>query len=66
MLSKVELVADVSLYKDLVDRTYTVVFAVDIFQIVAVLAFAEVAAKGVHTLSVVRAEVLASCTFIDI
>lgn len=46
--------------------TYTVIFAVDIFQIVALLALAVVAAKGVHTLSVVRAEVFPSYTFINI
>lgn len=50
----------------LVYLTYTVIFAVDIFQIVALLALAEVAAKGVHTLSVVWAEVLPSYTFINI
>lgn len=46
--------------------TYTVIFAVNIFQIVAILAFAEVAAKGVHTLSVVWTEVLPRYTFINI
>ena len=51
---------------DLVDLTYTVIFAVNILQVVTVLTLAEVAAKGVHTLSVVRAEVLSSYTFINI
>lgn len=46
--------------------TYTVIFAVDIFQIVAFLTLAVVAAKGVHTLSVVWAEVLPSYTLINI
>lgn len=50
----------------LVYLTYTVIFAVNVFQIVALLALAEVAAKGVHTLSVVWAEVLPSYTFINI
>lgn len=50
----------------LVYLTYTVIFAVNIFQIVAILALAVVAAKGVHTLSVVWAEVLPSYTFINI
>lgn len=51
---------------DHVYLTYTVIFAVDIFQIVAFLALAVVAAKGVHTLSVVWAEVLPSYTLINI
>lgn len=51
---------------ELVYLTYTVIFAINIFQIVAVLALAEVAAEGVHALPVVRAEVLPSYTFIDI
>lgn len=46
--------------------TYTVIFAFDIFQVRAFLALAEVAAKCVHTLSVVGAQVLASNTFINI
>ena len=50
----------------LVYLTYTVIFAVNVFQIVAILALAVVAAKGVHTLSVVWAEVLPSYTFINI
>lgn len=45
---------------------YTVIFAFDIFQVRAFLALAEVAAKCVHTLSVVGAQVLASNTFINI
>lgn len=51
---------------ELVYLTYTVIFAVNIFQIVAVLTLAVVAAEGVHTLSVVRAEVLPGYTFIDV
>lgn len=47
-------------------QVYTVVFALDIFQVEAFLAFAEVASKGVHTLSVVWAEVLPCDTFINI
>lgn len=50
----------------LIYLTYTVIFAVNIFQIVAILALAVVAAKGVHTLPVVWAEVLPSYTFINI
>lgn len=50
----------------LVHLTYTVIFAVNIFQVVTLLTLAEVAAKGVHTLSVVRTEVLSSYTFINI
>lgn len=50
----------------LVYLTYTVIFAVNVFQIVAILALAVVAAKGVHTLSVVWTEVLPSYTFINI
>lgn len=46
--------------------TYTVIFAVDVFQIIALLALAVVAAKGVHTLSVVWAEVLPSYTLVNI
>lgn len=51
---------------DLVHLTYTVVFAVDVLQVVTLLTLAEVAAEGVHTLSVVRAEVLSSYTFINV
>lgn len=51
---------------DLVHLTYTVIFAVNIFQVVTLLTLAEVAAEGVHTLSVVRTEVLSSYTFINI
>lgn len=51
---------------DLVHLTYTVIFAVNIFQVVTLLTLAEVAAKGVHTLSVVWTEVLSSYTFINI
>lgn len=51
---------------DVVHLTYTVIFAVNILQVVTLLTLAEIAAKGVHTLSVVRAEVLSSYTFIDI
>lgn len=51
---------------ELVYLTYTVIFAINIFQIVAVLALAEVAAEGVHALPVVWAEVLPSYAFIDI
>ena len=46
--------------------TYTIIFAINIFQIVAILALAVVAAKGVHTFSVVWAEVLPGNTFINI
>lgn len=51
---------------DLDHLTYTVIFAVNIFQVVTLLTLAEVAAEGVHTLSVVRTEVLSSYTFINI
>lgn len=46
--------------------TYAVVLALDVFQIVALLALAEVAAEGVDALPVVRAKVLPSNTFIDV
>lgn len=46
--------------------TYAVVLALDVFQIVALLALAEVAAEGVHALPVVRAEVLPSNAFVNI
>lgn len=46
--------------------TYTVIFAVNVFQVVALLALAVVVAEGVHALSVVGAEVLPCYTFIDI
>lgn len=46
--------------------TYAVVLALDVFQIVALLALAEVAAEGVHALPVVRAEVLPSDAFVNI
>lgn len=50
----------------LVYLTYTVIFAVDIFQVVAVLAFAVVAAEGVDALSVEWAVVLPGYAFVDI
>lgn len=46
--------------------TYTVIFAIDILEVVAVLAFAEVAAKRVHALSVVWAQVLSGDTLVNI
>lgn len=46
--------------------TYAVVLALDVFEVVALLALAEVAAEGVHALPVVRAKVLPSNTFINI
>lgn len=46
--------------------THTVIFSVDIFQIVTILALAVVAAKGVDTLSVVRAQVLPSYALVNI
>lgn len=46
--------------------TYAVVLALDVFQIVALLALAEVAAKGVDALPVVRAEVLPGNTFVNV
>lgn len=46
--------------------TYTVVLALDVFEVVALLALAEVAAEGVHALPVVRAKVLPSNTFVNI
>lgn len=46
--------------------TYAVVLALDVFQIVALLALAEVAAEGVHALPVVWAEVLPSDAFVNI
>lgn len=46
--------------------TYTVIFAINIFQIEAILALAVVAAKGVHALSVVWTEVFPSDAFINI
>lgn len=51
---------------DLVQLTYTVIFAINILQVVTLLTLAEVAAEGIDTLSVVRAEVLSSYTFINI
>lgn len=53
-------------FNELVYLTYTVIFAINIFQVVAILALAVVAAKSVHALSVVWAEVLPSNTFIYI
>lgn len=46
--------------------TYAVVFAINVLQIEAVLALAEVAAECVHTLPVVRTQVLSSYTLIDV
>lgn len=46
--------------------TYTVIFPGHVFQVVAILALAVVAAKGVDTLPVVRAKVLACHTLIDV
>ena len=46
--------------------TYAVVFAGHKFQVVAILALAQVAPKGVDALSVVGAQVLACDTFINI
>lgn len=51
---------------DRVSLTYTVIFAMNIFQVETLLTLAEVAAEGVHTLSVVGAEVFSSDTFINI
>ena len=46
--------------------TYAVVFACHKFQVVAILALAQVAAEGVDALSVEGTQVLASDTFINI
>lgn len=49
-----------------VHLTHAVIFAVNIFQIVAILTLAKVAAERVHALPVVWTEVVPSNTFINI
>lgn len=66
VLSKASLIADISPYNIPCRPTYTVIFAVDVFQIIAILALAVIAAKGVHTLSIVWTEVLPGYAFINI
>lgn len=51
---------------ELVYLTYTIIFSVYVFQVVAILALAVVAAECVHALSVERAEVLPGNTLINI